>query len=104
MDFLSFIMIGLAVWRVSSLFVREDGPGRVFVRLRESVGIEHDDDGSVFMVPDRFLAGILSCVWCCSIWVAFGFIILFFVSPIFCFYVSLGFSLSAVAILFNGIV
>jgi len=62
----------LATWRISSLLVKEDGPFFLFKRLRERSGIQHDENGDVFMVPESFLAGVLSCVWCSSMWVAIG--------------------------------
>ena len=59
----------LATWRISSLIVNEGGPGSVFVRLRELAGITHDEDGNKLIIPDRFLAGVFSCMWCASIWI-----------------------------------
>ncbi len=63
------LLVGLAGWRVSSLFVQEAGPFRIFERLRERVGLV---EGEVSIQPEGlrgFLYGLLSCVWCLSIWV-----------------------------------
>lgn len=57
MTFTSVVLGGLAVWRVSQLLVRDDGPWKVFARLRrraESTAWE----------------GLLSCIYCFSLWVA----------------------------------
>lgn len=50
----------LATWRLTSLLVQEDGPARLFARLRAF---------STF-------GGVLECVWCCSVWVAGALLIL----------------------------
>ena len=58
---------GLATWRVSNMLVREEGPYKVFQKLREATGIIHDDEGRVLATPDN---NLLSCVWCVSVWIA----------------------------------
>lgn len=57
----------LAVWRLSNMLVEEDGPGRVFHRLRELSGIEYDQDDQIVSFNDYTP---LHCVYCTSIWVA----------------------------------
>ena len=69
MALLTFIIYGIATWRLSSLLVNEAGPGDIFVHLREFAGIAHDDQKQKTIIPDGFFSGILSCVWCCSVWV-----------------------------------
>lgn len=49
------------------MLVQEQGPGRLFVKLRELTGIEHTEDGHVLSYGDWTP---LHCVWCTSIWVA----------------------------------
>lgn len=73
----NFFLTMLAVWRVSSLLVKEDGPGDIFIKLRSKSGIYYDEY-SRLQTPN-VLAGILSCVWCCSVWV--GFIGCLFLKP-----------------------
>jgi len=51
------VLATLAVWRVTHLLWTEDGPGRVFLRLREAV-------------RDRFAGRVLSCFYCLSVWIA----------------------------------
>lgn len=74
MTAMQFIIYGLAVWRVSSLLVHEQGPFNVFTKIRELAGIQHDTDGKVWIIPSNFFAQVLSCVWCVSLWVSFVFI------------------------------
>ena len=71
MSLFSFVILCLATWRISSLLVQEDGPFFIFRKIRELSGIKHDSDGDIFEVPETFFSGILSCVWCCSVWTAF---------------------------------
>lgn len=62
-------LAGLATWRVAVMLVEEAGPAHVFSKLRDAVGIVRYPDGTE-QVPDTFLAGVLSCQRCCSVWVA----------------------------------
>lgn len=53
----SFVIVVLAVWRITHLFWGEDGPGDIFVRLRRLAG-------------DSFFGRLLDCFYCLSLWVA----------------------------------
>ena len=97
-----FLIYSLATWRIASLLVQEDGPGNVFRRLREAAGIEHDDNGDVYLVPDTFFAGVLSCIWCCSIWVAAGWTGAWLFIPEISVWLALPFGLSAGAIILDS--
>jgi hypothetical protein len=97
LNLLEFVIYALATWRVSSLLVDEVGPFRIFIRLREWVGITHDADDNVAMIPDRLLPGILSCVWCCSIYVGLFWTIMYLLCG-YSLYLALPFALSAAAI------
>jgi len=66
------LIYGLATWRISSILVNEAGPWDVFVRLRALAGIGHDKNRQAVIIPDGFFASILSCIWCCSVWVGLG--------------------------------
>lgn len=94
---LDFFILGMATWRITSLLVREQGPWNIFERIRELSGIIHDEDGNVLAIPDNFFADVLSCVWCCSIWVAFGWSIVFFIYPVIT-WVAIPFALSSITI------
>lgn len=64
------VLAAFAGWRIASLLVNEDGPWDAFHRLRDRVGaLQPDEPGEVGRNP---LAGVLSCVWCCSVWTAGG--------------------------------
>jgi hypothetical protein len=101
MTFLTFSVLGLATWRIASLLVNEAGPFHIFTKIRKLVGIQHDSNEKVLIVPDRFLAGVLSCVWCCSIYIGFFWLIVWLILPVPAFWVACGFALSALAIVIN---
>ena len=71
-----FLLLALAVWRLASLLVNEDGPGAVFARLRHAAGLRSvvtkDNEGNptVSRVALNPLAEGLSCIWCVSVWAA----------------------------------
>jgi hypothetical protein len=62
MNWLDFVLIALAAWRVASMFVNEDGPLDIFRHIRDRLIPEGEITG--------FLPNLLSCVWCCSVWTA----------------------------------
>lgn len=70
MTLFSLLAIILATYRLSHLLAYEEGPWCVCLKLRESLGIKHDDDGEFSEIPERFLPKLLSCLPCLSIWVA----------------------------------
>ena len=97
MTIIDFIVLALATWRISSMLVDEPGPFRIFIRIRELTGITHDMDDNVAIIPDGLFPELLSCVWCTSVWVAFGWTLAYLLWSQ-TFYVALPFALSAVAI------
>ena len=100
MDIATFLVLALATWRFTSLFVREDGPFNMFRKLRESFGITHDENGQVLMVPDR--AKLLSCMWCFSMWTGLSWFLFWFLLPQISIYIAFPFSFSAFTILIDG--
>ena len=98
------LIYGMAVWRISSLFVREDGPALIFRRIREKAGITHDASGEVAIIPDTLRAGVLSCVWCASIWVSFFLTIFWLASPEWSLKFAVIFAFSSVAILIDVLI
>lgn len=52
-----FILGVLCVWRITHLLAAEDGPGRIFVRVRRLAG-------------SGFWGELLDCFYCLSFWVA----------------------------------
>lgn len=57
----------LAVYRIAQLITLDDGPGDVFLRLRDAVGCsEYGEDGRC----KRGIARLLSCPYCIGVWAA----------------------------------
>ena len=59
-DTLHVVLAALAVWRLTHLLAREDGPGDVVFRVRRALG-------------DSVLGRALDCFYCLSMWVALPF-------------------------------
>lgn len=68
-------MYGLAVWRVSRMLTSEAGPKNIFVKLRESTGIEHNEAGKAISWPSDSIWP-LHCLCCTSVWVALGLLVM----------------------------
>ncbi|MFT3935333.1 MAG: hypothetical protein QM726_17035 [Chitinophagaceae bacterium] len=60
MDILYLVLSALAVWRITHLFSKEDGPFDVIYAIRKKAGA-------------GFFGKLLDCFYCCSVWVAFPF-------------------------------
>lgn len=102
MEPINLIIYALAVWRISSIFVNEGGPFDLFLKIRTNIaGIKYDEFGKMSMIPGNVLAGILSCVWCCSMWIGFFFTLFWLVFPTISFILAVPFALSALAIGYN---
>jgi hypothetical protein len=55
-----FLLAALATWRLAFLLTREDGPGRIFARWREKLGV-------------GFFGQLFTCVKCTGMWVSIPF-------------------------------
>ncbi len=59
-----FLICALAVWRVTHLFVLEDGPWDFVYHLRKSLG-------------NSFFGKVMDCFYCLSLWIAIPFSFIF---------------------------
>jgi len=100
MTIVSFLIIALAVWRVSNMFADTDqsGPGEILDWLRALAGVKYADDNLPYWKSGSFAAGLM-CVRCSSVW--FGFIagICYIANSHLTVLVALPFALSGAAIL-----
>lgn len=92
MDLLTFIVMTLAVWRLTKIVNEEEGPFEIFKYIRASF----PTDGK-----RGWIGRGIYCFWCVSFW--FGLAIGLAYSPV-PFGVIIGLALSALAILFDFIV
>lgn len=67
MTYLDVIVGGVATWRLTRMLLMENGPYRVFRRLRELSGVVYVDDESLEV--SSFKYEITMCMWCMSVWV-----------------------------------
>lgn len=96
---LELLVVGLAVWRVSSLLTYERGPFHIFEWVRSLAGIKHNDTGKVVAFPNTYWGELLSCVWCISPYIALIATVLYYVLGSAFIWACLPFALSALAIL-----
>lgn len=90
-SWLDLFILGFACWRISSLLVNEEGPFEIFSRLR----------GKFFDKP--LFAGLFSCVWCMSVWIAIFMTIGVIIDNRVIVLFSLPFAVSTIAILLEQI-
>lgn len=98
-----FLILGLACWRIAHILQEERGPFAVFVRLRGRIGIEHGEDDVPMAWPDSELGFLARCLYCGSVWVGFGMVGLYLLSPRVAVLLALPFAISAAAIVIGGI-
>ena len=72
MQLVEAVLIGLCAWRLTALISYEDGPLRIFRRLREAMGVQHNDAGEPVMWPSGLITDAISCPWCLGLWMAAG--------------------------------
>ncbi len=53
----TFLLMGLAVWRISHLLSQEDGPFNLVIKFRSKLG-------------QGFFGSLLDCFYCLSLWIA----------------------------------
>ena len=106
---MDYLLLILATWRISCLLLYEEGPFDIFTRLRNLIGIyeELDSEGDTqqYIDPDKsnFLTALFSCLYCLSIWLGFGFAILYFTFPNIAIYIATPFAISAGAVLIDNL-
>jgi len=93
---LEFLVISLAVWRISSLIANEDGPFDILERFRGAIGIVYDEFNNR-SGNNTFAKGVM-CIWCNSMW--FSFIASIFISSslVDCLVMTLAISAMVIAI------
>lgn len=97
MDTLHFIILALATYRISSLFVNEDGPFDVFLWIRDRVGVRHNEYGQAYGL--NVIGEALACIWCFSVYAGIGWAVLYYYYPLTAYWLALPLALSAVTMI-----
>lgn len=101
-DSLPLVILALAVWRLGSLVTYERGPWHVFQWLRERLGkIIHDANGHPSVSPATFWGELLSCQYCCTIWLGVLWALAYGLLGAAAVWIALPFALSAAALWIN---
>ena len=90
------VLLALATWRLSALLAYEDGPGRVFARIRRRMGVVYDPHGVPY--GTNWLARGVVCPWCNSVWFGAFWALAYWLMP-WVVWVALPLALSAGAII-----
>ncbi len=99
---LDLVILALAVWRLGSLITTERGPWHVFQFVRTKLGgIVHDGLGHVAANPATFWGELLSCQYCCTIWLGVLAAAGYYAVGVAAVWLALPFALSAAALWFN---
>lgn len=96
------LVLALAAWRTTSLFVSERGPFDVFGRLRHLAGIRYGQAPPFEPYGTNWFAEGLACSWCASVWFGAAWALAYFVWRDVV-WVALPLALSAGAILFGEV-
>jgi hypothetical protein len=99
----ALFVFGLATWRMGSLLAKERGPLDVFLKIREISGVVHDNDYNVVIIPEKFFAQLISCVWCNSMYIGAFWALLFLFTGNMALFLALPFALSAVAVVLSKV-
>jgi hypothetical protein len=92
-----FVVLSLAVYRLSIMLVDESGPFDIFDKLRYAAGIRYDQFSQAH--SNKVVGKALLCVNCTSVWVAFAACIAYAILPTVTLLISMPFAVSSVAIL-----
>jgi hypothetical protein len=104
MNSIFLVLAAFAVWRISAILVEERGPWDICYRFRKFIGIEHDGNMDVDVVPERFFPLLFSCIKCTSVWIGLLVMVVFLSMPATIFLlVIVPFGLSGVAVLIDSL-
>lgn len=102
-ELIDLIILSAGIWRFAALLVRERGPADVFVGMRRSAGIQHDEGGQPYSWPDTFFGSLFGCVWCLSVWMGIFMAIVYWARPELAVAMMFPFALSAGAIVLESL-
>lgn len=98
---MTYLILALATWRISSLLVGERGPGDIFEKMRRWLGVYYDADNQGH--GSNMVAEAFTCVWCLSIWVGVIITVSFLLIPNITTWLAMPLALSAAAIVVDKV-
>lgn len=99
MTALMLLLGALATWRISHMLLRENGPFRVFHRLREALGVEYSSVSDEVVIAFKY--EITTCIWCLSMWVGALIGLMIYFLQQYAMYLLMPYAFSAVAIVID---
>lgn len=99
----SMTVLVLACWRLTSFMVQEDGPFGMFAKFRHLIGVRYIE-GSSTPYGTNVISRLLSCTWCCTMWIGIALTVAYVVEPVLTVLASLPFALSTGAIIVERII
>lgn len=116
LDYFDYVILALATWRLGYMFVKEAGPLDVFQNIRRAFYAgeydpqapqfenwrpeDHEWWSSLGALPEQgFIGGVLSCIYCMSVWIGFFFTAFMLMWPMGSVVVALPFALSCIAVM-----
>jgi len=63
------VLAVFAVWRITTLLLREEGPFEVFIKLRSFIGVKYNAESEPYGETSK--ARLFACFWCLSMWITF---------------------------------
>lgn len=100
--FLALLVYGGVTFRITSLFVNEKGPGDIFGKWRDLVGVRYDEHSRC--TGKNLFAEVFCCFKCASIWWALFVTFVFVYDPSPTTFFARVMFLSTVSIVLNSIV
>ena len=93
----TWLLLAPAVWRLTSILHREEGPFRIAQIVRNIVGVKYDDFSEPY--GKNVVSEAFSCMWCLSVWTAlFLLISVVYLSDVLAALIVIPFGLSALTI------
>jgi hypothetical protein len=98
-DLLTFVIVGLAVYRISDMLAddTQEGPWDILTRFRNLVGVFYDEYG--VQQGSNIIARMVVCIYCNSFWVGLLATAGWLLVPDVTVVISLPFALSGAAVL-----
>lgn len=100
---MDYLILALAVWRISSLLISEPGPWHIFERLRHAVGVRYHPE-TYERIASNTLSEMFTCIWCMSVWIGILLTVAYYLLPQVTTWLMLPLALSTAALAVNRVI